>query len=133
MMFKIFLFPFLFLWQLPQNLLALVVLLFSKDVERLDYRHYCFVLKVKLPQKVGGVSLGNFALISPDCVHDEFTIRHEADGHTVDSMIFGPLYLLVIGLPSVLHLLWYNRKRPAGQSYYDFYTECWANRHAGLK
>ena len=124
-----FVFALLFLWQLPQNLVALIILLFSKTEGVIAYRNYCFALKTKLPQKAGGVSLGSFALISPSNAHDENTIRHELDGHTVDSKIFGPLYLLVIGLPSIIHLLHYDGRK----NYYDFYTERWANRHAGMK
>lgn len=127
------LFPLTFLWQLPQNLVAIAVLLCSKNVRKIDFRHGCFVLSANMPKGAGGVSLGNFAFVCPQLAHDEHTIRHEADGHTVDSLIFGPLYLLAIGLPSVLHLIWFNRKQPAGKSYYDFYTERWANRHAGLE
>lgn len=110
-------------------MVALLILLFSKSEGLIAYRHYCFALKTKLPRKASGVSLGSFALVSPDCAHDEETVRHELDGHTVDSKIFGPLYLLVIGLPSVLHLLHYD----GHSDYYDFYTERWANRHAGLR
>ena len=126
------LFSFTFLWQLPQNLVAVGLLLLSKNVRKIDYRHFCIVLTAEMPKNAGGVSLGNFAFVSPQLAHDERTIRHEADGHTVDSLIFGPLYLLVIGLPSVLHLMWFTRKHPADKSYDDFYTERWANRHAGL-
>ena len=124
-----FVFGLLFVWQLPQNLVALIILLFSKTEGVIAYRNFCFALKTKLPQRAGGVSLGSFALISPSNAHDEETIRHELDGHTVDSKIYGPLYLLVIGLPSVLHLLRHN----GSKNYYDFYTERWANKHAGLK
>lgn len=128
---QFFLFPILFLWQLPQNLVALCILLFSKKIRKIDFRHDCLVMEVKLPKGAGGVSLGNFAIVSPNC-NDERTIRHEADGHTVDSKIFGPLYLLVIGLPSALHLVWFNL-HGIGKDYHDFYTERWANRHAGLQ
>lgn len=123
--------PILFIWQLPQNLVALCILLFSKEIRKIDFRHYCLVLEAKLPKGASGVSLGNFAIVSPDCT-DEHTIRHEADGHTVDSKIFGPLYFLVIGLPSVLHFVWYNC-HSTGKDYHDFYTERWADRHAGLR
>ena len=126
---EVSIFVLLFVWQLPQNLVALLVLIFSKTEGVIAYRHYCFALKTKLPSKASGVSLGNFALISPDRASDEKTVRHELDGHTVDSKIFGPLYLLVVGLPSVLHLLFHNSRR----DYDDFYTERWANRHAGLR
>ena len=123
------LFGLLFLWQLPQNLVALIILLFSKTEGVIAYRNFCFALKTKLPSKAGGVSLGSFALISPSNAHDEETVRHELDGHTVDSKIFGPLYLFVIGLPSIIHLMCYDGRK----NYYDFYTERWANKHAGLK
>ena len=129
---QIIFFPILFIWQLPQNLVTLGILLFSKEIGKIGFHPYCLVLKAKLPKGAGGISLGNFAIVSPDCAHDERTIRHEADGHTVDSMIFGPLYLLVIGLPSALHLVWYNRHGDR-TNYHDFYTERWADRHAGLR
>ena len=122
-------FGLLFIWQLPQNIVALLILLFSKTEGVIAYRHYCFALKTKMPKQAGGISLGSFALISPSSAHDEETIRHELDGHTVDSKIFGPLSLLVIGLPSILHLLFYDHRK----NYYDFYTERWANNHAGLR
>lgn len=122
------LFALLFLWQLPQNIVALLIMLFSKTEGVIAYRHYCFAIKTRLPDKAGGVSLGSFALISPSCASDEETVRHELDGHTVDSKIFGPLYLLVIGLPSMLHLL----RHDGSKDYGNFYTERWANRHAGL-
>ena len=61
---------------------------------------------------------------------DRRLLVHEY-GHTIQSLMLGPLYLVVIGLPSAL---WLNtpsfvRKRRQGRtSYYAFYTERWANR-----
>ena len=51
-------------------------------------------------------------------------------GHTIQSLVLGPLYLLVIGLPS---LLWatlpkYQKKRMKGLPYSAFWTESSANR-----
>ena len=51
-------------------------------------------------------------------------------GHTIQSLILGPLYLLLIGIPSTL---WgfsprLNKKRKDNQiSYFTFFTEKWAN------
>lgn len=129
---NILVFALLFLWQLPQNLVAIGILLYGRSIRLVCYRNFCLGLSVRLPQNAAGVSLGNFAIISPDCIHDPIILRHEMDGHTVDSKIFGPLYLPVIGIPSLLHLFHYNRKRPKNKSYYDFYTERRANRHAGI-
>ena len=51
-------------------------------------------------------------------------------GHTIQSLVLGPAYLLVVGLPSVLwgYLPRNKRKRAAtGISYYHFITERTAN------
>lgn len=54
-------------------------------------------------------------------------------GHTIQSIILGPLYLVVIGLPSLLWA-WLPRARAARAqgacSYFDFYPERWANQAA---
>lgn len=123
------LFALLFVWQLPQNLVALAIMPFLGKLRMVTCRNYCIGLSGKrFPERAGGISLGNFAFFHPDTAHDEFTIRHEMDGHTVDSKIFGPLYLLVIGIPSILHIIFMKK----GGRYYDFYTERWANKHAGI-
>lgn len=51
-------------------------------------------------------------------------------GHTIQSLILGPLYLIVIGIPSTLwgFLPYCNKKREKEKlSYFSFYTESWAN------
>ena len=51
-------------------------------------------------------------------------------GHTIQSLLLGPLYLLVIGVPSTVWGFWpsLNRKRREEQlSYFSFFTERWAN------
>ena len=51
-------------------------------------------------------------------------------GHTIQSLMLGPLYLIVIGIPSTLwgFLPNLNRKRKEEQiSYFSFFTEKWAN------
>ena len=124
------LFALLFLWQLPQNLVALLIMPFLGKLTRVDYRHFCLGYSCsRFPQRGDGVSLGSFAFFHPDMADDDFTIRHEMDGHTVDSKIFGPLYLFVIGIPSMMHILFIKK----GADYYNFYTERRANKHAGLE
>ena len=51
--------------------------------------------------------------------------------HTIQSLILGPLYLIVIGIPSTLwgFLPNLHKKRKDDQiSYFSFFTEDWANR-----
>lgn len=88
------------------------------------------------------VSLGLFVFVTKepyfyDKLKDEYTMEalsarllvHEY-GHTIQSLILGPLYLIVIGIPSTLwgFLPYYNKKRKEqGLSYFSFFTEKWAN------
>lgn len=61
---------------------------------------------------------------------DFFRVIVHEYGHTIQSIILGPLYLPVISIPSGL---WCNLPLAAGYrrknkvSYYDFYTEKWAD------
>ena len=114
-------------WQFPQLLVAIVMLPFLGKITKVAYRHYnfCFIGS-KLP-KGAGISLGPLCFICESHENSKENIAHELDGHTVDSKIFGPLYLLVIGLPSIM-----NAVLGFTKCYYDFYTERWANKHAGL-
>ena len=64
----------------------------------------------------------------------EFTTKHEL-GHTIQSKYLGPLYLLVIGIPSIIwvclrRMIPILRKR---YDYYDVFPENWANKLSGLK
>ena len=52
-------------------------------------------------------------------------------GHTVQSLMLGPLYLILIALPSALwcSLPYCKKKRERkGISYYSFFSEKWADR-----
>jgi len=51
-------------------------------------------------------------------------------GHTIQSLILGPIYLIVIGIPSTLwgFIPSLNKKRKNEEiSYFSFFTEKWAN------
>ena len=75
-----------------------------------------------------GKHLGNFAFVSPRLAKKSADVAHEQEGHTWDSKLFGPLYLFVIGLPSLIHASMNNY-----ECYFDFYTERWANKHADVE
>ena len=118
----------LYLWQLPQNLLGLLLvrILQPEDVYDIDGVRLCYASRMK-----GGISLGRYIIIR-DVMKDYTgnTERHEM-GHARQSRLLGPLYLLVIGLPSFLWAAYYRRGR-SRSSYYDFYTERWADRLGGV-
>lgn len=82
----------------------------------------------------GSMSLGPFLFLDPCDSNQEFLRLHEY-GHSIQSLMLGPLFLLVIGLPSLTwanlpacRAIWQNRD--SGRSYYDFFPERWANQLA---
>ena len=121
------LFVLLFIWQLPQNLVALVMMPFIGKMELISYRQFCFAFKAS--RMAGGISLGNFAFLDPYLSRKPASVDHEQLGHTVDSKILGPLYLFVIGIPSLCWAAFGDDSK----CYYSFYTERWANKHADLE
>lgn len=129
----------LWLWQLPQNLCGIIYRSISKDnricvIENDDSRSVG--AKVYLQKTKGGVSLGKYIFINQDYTDKEIVIKHEC-GHVKQSKILGPLYLLVIGIPSILHA-WLNNHigccwKNGKYNYYHFYTEKWANKLMGIE
>ena len=130
---------FVWLWPLPQVLAGCVWCIFARP--RYLYKHHHVLLFTC--RFGGGVSFGPMAFYSER--HREALlsrdprvmpyINHEY-GHSMDSRKWGPLYLPVIGAPSGLHLLvrrWFRHIWTSLENYYDFYTERWANRSAGVE
>lgn len=78
----------LYIWQLPQNIVGLFVVFFSRAKKNND---------IYLTDYYFGVSLGKYIILDKYC--SETDIKHEK-GHQRQSLYLGWLYLLVIGLPS---------------------------------
>lgn len=112
------------IWQLPQLLVGLIMWPFVGKKKLVADRHFNFCWKGE--GMSGGISLGPIAYVSERA--SNAVIAHETDGHTFDSKLMGPLYLLIIGIPSFL-----NAAFDFTECYYDFYPERWANKHAKLK
>lgn len=120
-----------YLWELPQNLigLALSAMLRAAVVERVEAADR---LVFRCFRRYGGVSLGRYVFVHLEANRD--LVRHEL-GHCRQSALLGPLYLPVIGLPSMMWAMVYGllvRRNPA-LDYFRFFTERWANRIAGLE
>lgn len=108
----------LYLWQLPQNLVGLLVILFSnaeKDWDDYWITNYRF-----------GVSLGRYIIVNKNCTMD--TIKHER-GHQKQSLYLGPLYLIIIGLPSAIGNILH---RFIKFNYYKQPWEAWADKLGGV-
>jgi len=118
----------LFIWQLPQNIVGLFTMLYFLivgKVRKIDETKWSAAYEST--KMLGGISLGCFCFVSDLSSKRKEYVAHELKGHTVDSRIMGPFYLLIIGLPSLLNAMFGFTK-----CYYDFYTEVRSNRHAGL-
>lgn len=112
----------LYLWQLPQNIIGLIILLFIKGEVKHKFQDISYYFYDPFP---GGISLGNYLILGS--THSQ-TIRHE-HGHAIQSRMLGPLYLFVIGLPSIIWAWLYGWIIPSTKNgYYKFYTEKWADK-----
>lgn len=123
----------LFIHQLPQNLLGLIVILFTKAV------HYDSTEIWESPDYSFGVSLGNYIIFGVrDCYVSENSLNHE-QGHQKQSLMLGWLYLIMIGIPSaagniwdrIAHKSWSHWKRE--QWYYNQPWEKWADKLGKVK
>lgn len=79
----------------------------------------------------GGISLGKYIIVSQWSQID--TIKHEF-GHCRQSKYLGWLYLVVIGLPSIVWAGLYGTVvKVTKNGYYKFYTEKWADGLGKIK
>ena len=123
----------LYLWQLPQNLLGLLVILFTKAEKTNPF--YWRTGKYRF-----GVSLGSYIIFGAisDRQIEWRSVKHER-GHQKQSLYLGWLYLLVIGLPSALGNLWdrlahipYWTYEERMEWYYSQPWEKWADKLGGV-
>ncbi len=124
-------------WGIVQTSLGFIVFLIN-----IKNRHYFYHGAIITERNISSsVSLGMFVFTTtnpmkdkrakdkiPDDELNKRLLVHEY-GHTIQSLIFGPLYLIVIGIPSALwgFLPYFQNKRNSGVSYFSFYTEKFAN------
>ena len=112
-------------WGLPQTLLGFLVCLCCG---RSPHTSFHGAVHTRWTGK-NGISLGMFIFtpVSGDD-WDGAMVWHEY-GHTFQSLLLGPLYLPVIGLPSLVWCGCFRKyRRRKGVPYSDFYTERWADR-----
>lgn len=137
-------------WGLPQTLAGAGLYLKHRRDPHFNYKG----AKVTAWHKTSGISLGRYIFvpekkgwstvqtakapaearpeakrsIGEDSV-SRFLLEHEY-GHTIQSLILGPLYLLLVGAPSILwnRLPYFERRRrKTGRSYYSAVFERTAN------
>lgn len=128
----------LYLWQLPQNLIGLILIIGAKKYKWFGYTFY-----TKKEFFNAGVTLGNYIILDEVFVRIGGktlldTIKHEA-GHKKQSEMLGIMYLLIIGMPSFLrniydrifHKKWLLTDRL--NWYYKQFPENWADKLGGVE
>ena len=128
----------LFLWELPQTVLGMLLYAILKKrnqivgIERESHRIY-------LETQNTGVSLGLIVFWTPagnrfwylknDCRMHEF-------GHARQSVRLGPLYLFLVGIPSMSRVIYrwgyYRIKGKSWEKYYFGFPENWADILGGV-
>ncbi|MBQ3291869.1 MAG: hypothetical protein IJH43_05800 [Mogibacterium sp.] len=111
-------------WGLPQTLAGAALYLACRKKPSFDYKG----AKVTVWNKDSGISLGKFIFVPG--THDQFLLDHEF-GHSVQSLILGPAYFILVGAPSFLwnRLPYFRRlRKKTGRSYYSVPFEKSANK-----
>ena len=134
---KIFLRILTEIWQFPQHIIAYVIILINcKSIKLMVSKdgisHYLVDHLFD-----SAISLGNYIFLDSDGNFSYKTIKHEF-GHQKQSLMLGPLYLIIIGLPSIIGNIIDRIKHKYFRRHYnpDFYYkqpwEAWADKLGGV-
>lgn len=118
-------------WGLPQSIGGLILFIKYRKQPHLVYKGS---IVTNWPKK-GGVSLGMFIFVDDRKQGKEYILKHEY-GHTIQSLILGPLYLLIVGVPSFIwakssHFI--KKRKEKHIAYNNFVVEKLADKLGGNK
>ena len=123
----------LYIWQLPQNLLGLLLLgiykLFDKECTKYSKKEDIVYYATKLMPS--GISLGKYVIMKYKWGEHYKCYRHEF-GHTKQSKMLGWFYLPIIGILSLCGNI-LDRIFDLGETfYYNQPWEKWADKLGGV-
>ena len=110
-------------WGFPQTFVGAIIRVLNRKNPSRVY-HGCIVTRWS---NSGSLGMGMFLFLGTE----DPQVRVHEFGHSVQSMILGPLFLPVMGIPSFLwcNIPYFRRMRKEKSiSYYRFYPESTANR-----
>ncbi|MDE6125262.1 MAG: hypothetical protein K2G22_08580 [Eubacterium sp.] len=117
-------------WGLPVNLVGGIIFWFCTAILHRRWQRFGYAKIVYLPWNSGGLSLGLFIFMKDHHKSKKWTYNtriHEY-GHTWQCLLLGPLYYIVVAIPSAV---WCNcfegMRKKKNVSYYWLYCEKWAN------
>jgi len=114
-------------WEFPQTLLGWIIIKFIKVYSVNDFNNSKLIL---MEDKTFGVSLGRYILLRKNAL--EISKKHEY-GHCIQSKYLGPLYLIIIGLPSItLNIISRILGGNFANNYYNRFPENWADKLGGV-
>lgn len=119
-------------WEIPQTLLGFLVFLgFIISFQKLGKAEWYKgrpIINFATTSWLSGSSLGYFIFLPARFLKNRNKdIKHE-HGHQIQSMILGPLYLFIVGIPSVINNLRARNNRKILLTYYERYPEKWADK-----
>ena len=114
-----------FTWGLTVNLAGLLVFLCCR--RRFHSQTFHNAIVTCLPGNRGGLSLGIFIFLSVHGAQESNRICAHEYGHTIQCLVLGPLYWLVVAIPSVIWCLSFAGYRKRHDIPYDtLFCERWA-------
>ena len=117
-------------WGLTVNLAGGLAFLICTKIKGYRYQRFGYAYIVYVPWKGGGLSLGLFIFMKDQHSNKKWTYNtriHEY-GHTWQCLLLGPLYWIVIAIPSFIWCNCFAKYREKNNvSYYKLYCESWAN------
>ena len=115
-----------FTWGSTVNLAGLLVFLCCRR-RRFHSKKFRNAIVTCLPGDRGGLSLGIFIFLSVRNAQESSRLCAHEYGHTVQCLLLGPLYWVVVAIPSVL---WYHffaaYRKKRGIPYDALFCERWA-------
>lgn len=118
----------LYLWQLPQEIIGyfLVLILKGKQLK-------CGIIGIYTVPNLfhSGISLGDYIIFDSRIELSEIDVLHEY-GHQLQSRFLGPLYLLIVGIPSLIGNIYSRIKNKSDDWYYSRFPENWADKLGGV-
>lgn len=121
----------MFLLEFPQNLMGYLAFIYYAKGKKQSFYKYKDAYVTHVTGRWGAISLSCF-IFADDVYFQSTMIKHEY-GHTLQSKKLLVLYLPVIGIPSLAwNRLFRGYRMRNRKSYYDFYTESWANKLGGF-
>ncbi len=115
-------------WCLPQNFIGLILFCIC-HIQNKEHKFFRGAVVTSWNRDCCA-SIGCFIFMDKESFSRHRNLLIHEYGHTLQSLILGWLYLPIIFLPSVLWFsVPYFRKirKEKKYSYYEFYTEHWAN------